>query len=631
MVCLCLGMAPMSARSQNQGQNQILQDNPNDPNGSTGLSSPRQNGSAASDSDRNIDRNSDRTRDAAAPQRSDERTDSRMQDRAEPRRAYVPGEFERFVQRLPGAAKVRRFGAELVLDNFDTRALEVTPLVPADYVVAPGDEVLVTLWGSVDADLRLTVDRSGRISIPRVGAVQVSGVRSADLQNVISRRVGQVFKNYQISVTLGQLRGVRVYVTGFAVNPGAYTVQSLTTVAAVLLRAGGPSASGSFRVIELRRGAQLVSTFDVYDFLLRGDRSGDRILQAGDVVHVGPLGPQVALIGSFNRPAIVELKAGETVADALTMAGGFAAVADRTHLAVERLGDRNNGRIAMLPLPQSLGETLATGDVLRAFSAVDSTLPTQPQAKRVHIEGEVARPGEYVLPPASSIGDAVRAAGGLTGNAFVFGTEFSRESVREVQQQNYERALRDLETDLARSNATQRVSSADEATAQASRGTANTRLIERLRAIKPSGRVVLQLTPDSRELPDLALEDGDRIFVPPKPTSVGVFGSVFNGGSYLYSNNKTLRDYMQLAGGPTRGADDTSTFVIRANGVVTSGLQTSGWLGGNGTFEGLAAEPGDTIFVPEKLDKTTFVQNAKDWTTILYNFALGAAAIKTFK
>jgi protein involved in polysaccharide export with SLBB domain len=535
------------------------------------------------------------------------------------------------VQRLTAPLEIRRFGAELMTPVDDTDTADTLPLVPPDYLIKPGDEILLTIWGSVDSDLRLLVDRSGRISIPRVGPVLVSGVRYADLPATINQRVAQVFRNFQLSVSLGQLRGQRVYVTGFVAKPGSYNVSSLATVVHALLKAGGPSAAGSFRNIEIKRGNQRVAAFDLYDFLLGGDRSADRVLQADDVIHVGQVGTQVALIGSVNRSAIFELKPGETVSDLLRMAGGFSAVADRSRLAVERLDDRATVRIVQLALPAGNGAALANGDVLRAFSAVDAALPVQRQNKRVRVEGEVLRPGEYVLPPESSIADALAAAGGLTDRAYPFGTEFSRESVRATQQQNYDRALRDLETDLARNTSTQRATSADEAAATSSRDSANARLLAAMRAQRPSGRIVLQLSPTSRELPPLALEDGDRLMIPPRPTSVGVFGSVFNAGSYLYGEGRAVDDYLNLAGGPTRGADAGSTFVIRANGSVVSGRQNGGWYSRGTGLSDVRAEAGDTVFVPEEMNKTTFLQGAKDWTQILYQFGLGAAAINTLK
>ena len=559
---------------------------------------------------------------------------------------YVPGEFERFVQRQTGTRfpLIRRFGADLVTGIVDQQPqqqqallqpqlpqppAEMSPLVPEDYVVGPGDEVLVTLWGSVDAELRLPVDRAGRISIPRVGTVQVSGLRAAELPDAVNRRVAQVFRNFQSSVSVGKLRGIRIFVTGFVIKPGTYAVSSLSTVVGALMRAGGPSPAGSFRDIELRRGADVVSRFDLYDLLLKGDRSADRIVQAGDVVHVGAVGTQVGFIGSVNKPAVLELKPGETVADALRMVGGFTAVADRTRLAVERLAERNAGRVTELALPRDTVAKLADGDVLRAFSAVEAVLPSQQQSKRIKVEGEVLRPAEYVLPAGSSIRDAIRAAGGYTSAAFLYATELTRESVQRTQQENYDRALRDLETDLARVSSTQRVSSAEEASAQAGKASASTRLVDRLRALRPSGRILLQLSPDATDLPDLALEDGDRILVPPRPNTVGVFGSVFNAATYLHAPGRTIGDFLRLAGGPTKGADEGSIFVIRANGNVISGRQSGGWFRRQGDLTELNSEPGDTVFVPEEMDKTTFLQAAKDWTQIIFNFGLGVAGIKS--
>jgi protein involved in polysaccharide export with SLBB domain len=542
----------------------------------------------------------------------------------------LPGAFEQFVQRLAAPAFVRRFGAELSAPGEALLDAESNPLVPPDYVLKAGDEVLVTLWGSVDADLRVVVDRSGRITIPRVGPVLLAGVRYADLNTVISQRVSQVFRNFQISTSLAQLRAKRIYVTGFVVRPGAYSVGGLATVSQALMSAGGPSAAGSLRQVEVRRGKERVATFDLYDFLLNGDRSADAILQPDDVVHVGAVGQQVALIGSVNRAAIFELKPNETVGDVLRMAGGFTAVADRSRLSLERLSDRSTVRIAELAMPAAASSKLSDGDVLRAFSAVDVALPVQRQNKRVRVEGEVQKPGEYVLPPESTLQDAIKAAGGLTAAAYVFGTDFSRESVRATQQENYERALRDLETDLARNVSTQRTdSNPNEATAVAARDASNRRLLNALRAVRPTGRVVLQLTPESTDLPVLALEDGDRLMIPPRSTSVGVFGSVFNGGNYLYSDGRQVGDYLRLAGGPTRGADARSIFVVRANGTVVSGRQQGGRFGWSGDLDGVAALPGDTVFVPEEMDKSTFTQSAKDWTQILYQLGVGLAGLKT--
>jgi protein involved in polysaccharide export with SLBB domain len=545
--------------------------------------------------------------------------------------AYVAGEFELFVQQQAGRdVQIRRFGWELLAgeSHLDSGTAELSPLVPADYVVAPGDEILVTLWGSVDADLRLTVDRGGRITIPRVGTVQVAGVRHGDLSGVVEKRVAQVFRNFELSVTLGQLRGIRVFVTGFVQKPGAYTVTSLSTVVTALMRAGGPSSAGSFRKVELRRGNQVLNHFDLYDLLLLGDRSADSIVQAGDVVHVGPVGTQVGFIGSINRPAVLELKPGEGVAEALRMVGGFAAVADRSRLAVERLSDRNTGRVAQLQLPQDEKQTLGNGDVLRAFSAVTAILPTQRQAKRVTVEGEVQRPAEYVLPEGSSVRDAIQAAGGMANAAYPYATEFTRVSVQRTQQQNYERALRDLETDLARAAGSQRVATAEDAGTLQAQSAGTARLLERLRALRPSGRIVLQMTPAATELPDLALEDGDRIYIPARPSTVGVFGSVFNAASYLHQPGRTVDDYLRLAGGPTKGADEGSVFLIRANGDVVSARQTAGWFDKVGEIRRLGTEPGDTLFVPEEMNKTTFAQSAKEWTQVLFQFGLGVAGIK---
>ena len=543
---------------------------------------------------------------------------------------YVPSEFEQYVNgqgMRPGERAVHRFGSTLLTDAIASGGQETLPGVPGSYIIKPGDDIALNLWGSVDANLRLTVDRSGVISVPRVGAINVAGVRNSDLKDIVSRRVAQTFTNFQLSVSVGQVRPIRVFVSGYAQRPGSITVSGLASVLHAVLRAGGPSAAGSFRDIRLSRDGHIIAKYDLYDLLLNGDRGADQLVQADDIVFIGPVGPQVAVVGSVNQESIFELKAGEVLSDALRMAGGFAPVADRSRVTLERLGDRATGHVAQLSLPQHAADALATGDIISVFSIVTAELPSQHQNVRVHIDGEVALPGDYVMPPGSTVADALRQAGGMTPAAYPYGTIFTRVSVRATQQANFDRAIRELQMNLAKAEATQHVS-VGEVNTRAVNAASNARLVATMQELRPTGRVILEVNPGDSTVPEFALEDGDALRIPKRGTSVGVFGSVFNSGSFVYKGNRSPEDYLHKAGGPTRGADKKSMFLIHANGAVVSAQQgATFWRSGN-EFNEEQVLPGDTIFVPEELDKSTFIQDAKDWTQILFQFGLGVAGIQ---
>jgi protein involved in polysaccharide export with SLBB domain len=545
---------------------------------------------------------------------------------------YVPSEFEKYVSDQAaafGGTEVRRFGSKLVTDAYRSANLvDTLPTVPGSYVIKPGDELVVTIWGAVDGDLHLIVDRSGNIAVPRVGSIKVAGLKYAEVTDRIKARVSQLYHNVQISVSIGHVQAIRVFVTGFVQHPGSTAVSGLASILHAVMRAGGPSEAGSFRDIRLTRDGKQIAVYDLYDLLLKGDRGVDELVQPDDVIFVGPIGTEVALLGSVREPAVFELKDGETLSDALRMAGGFTAVADRTRMTIERLADRATGHVSELELPQHANDKLENGDILAATSLVKALLPQYLQNVRIAIDGEVVHPGTYVLPPGSTLATAINRAGGLTVAAFPYGAEFSRVSVRTTQQVNYDRALRELETDMAKGQARESVTDSTEAAAKAASAEANVHLLARLRELKPTGRIVFEIEPDAGALPDIALEDGDSLRVPIRGAVVGVFGSVFNTGSFVFKPNRTTNDYLHLAGGPTRGADRKSMFIIRANGSVISALEGSSfWHSGN-EFESARVLPGDTIFVPEELNKTTFVQGAKDWTQILYQFGLGIAGIK---
>jgi protein involved in polysaccharide export with SLBB domain len=537
-----------------------------------------------------------------------------------------PSPFEKLATEANGGQPVWRFGAEPRAPALPRVASDGHTRVPPDYPVQVGDELAIHVWGSVDGDWVLPVDRAGRIVLPRVGPVQVEGVAAADLTALLRARLERVFRGFEISVAVRDVGPVRVQVTGFVEQPGDRVLPGLSAISQALQRISVLPGGGSLRKVRLNRGGKPIASFDLYALLAEGERRDDRWLLGGDVLHFEAIGPQAAVLGSVNRPAVFEFLPGQTLADVLKLAGGFSSVADRAVLQLERMGDRTGRGVVRLEWPRDAALPMADGDLVRVLSQVEAARPTQLRSKRVRVEGEVLRPGDHVLPADATLADAVAAAGGTTEAAFIFGTELRRERVRQLQETNYLRALQELEAEVTRL-ATTRGAGNESPAAQES---ALRQLLARMRARRPEGRLVLDVAPTAQALPRLALEDGDLVHVPPRSQSVGVFGSVFNAGSFVHDGGRTLGDYLARAGGPTDAAEANSVFVVRANGSVASARQGGYWQG-RSRFEAETALPGDTVFVPERLDRVTFVQGAKDWTQILYQLGVGLAALLTIR
>ncbi len=526
-----------------------------------------------------------------------------------------PSEFEDFASTVVGKP-LRRFGADLLVPEARDFTAPPTTTVPADYRLNPGDQLLIGLTGSVQAaDLRLTVDNEGRIFVPRVGAILVGGVRYGDLHATIERQVSRQYRSFTLDVTVARLHGVTVYVTGFARQPGAYTVGSLSTLVNAVLAAGGPAAGGSFRSIQLRRGGRLLSDFDLYDLLLKGDKSGDKVLQNGDVIYVAPAGEQVAVIGSVNHEAIFEVGPGETVQDAILYAGGVSTVADGTRLMVlDSLGTERQAW-EQLSAADAATRKARRGDVIRVLSNAGIARPIQQQSVLVTISGEVARPGRYYFQPGTRLADVVAQAGGLTEQAFPYASVITRESVKRQQRQSFDNAIRDMEFLLT----AQPITSANRAQlVQPQNLTLVRSIVDQLRQREPTGRLVFDLPVTAAALPaDLIVENNDTIYVPPRPVTVGVFGAVPTQASFAYRGGATVRDYLTSAGGVQKLGDRGEIFVVRANGTVLS----------KGALRARAL-PGDLIFVPIDADRGEFWSRLRDITSTLFSGVATAASVK---
>lgn len=659
-------------------------------------------------------------------------------------------EFQTFVSASVGR-QLPLYGHDLFVDAPSTFSpLENVP-VTTEYVIGPGDELQIHGWGQVEFDLSVTVDRNGTIQLPKVGNINVTGIRYQSLHRHLKSAIGRVYRNFDLNVSLGKLRSIQVYVVGQARRPGAYTVSSLSTLVNTLFASGGPSYKGSLRRIQVKREGRVASELDLYDFLLKGDKSKDVALLPGDVIYIPPVGQLAAIAGSINNPAIYELKDDKTtLAELIELAGGLTTTANGDKVSVERIDEHkmrrveefaldaeglrralkdgdvvqvqtisgqfdnavtlrgnvanpgrypwregmrvkdlipdmdalivpeywakqnrisaaivsseqklrteikrteneinwdyalidrlNKDELTTVLLPFNLGKALVgndaennlplqPGDVITIFSKDDIRVPVAKRSVYVTLEGEFKQAGVYKAEPGENLRQLATRVGGLTPNAYLFAAEFNRESVRASQQQKLEemadRMAEDIERNLAsKSQAAMSKEDVESASAQAASQRA---LLERMRRVRASGRIVLGMAPDKKgveDIPEITLEDGDRFSVPSRVSTVSVMGMVYNENAFMHNTGKDVSDYLELAGGPTRDADESRIFILRADGSVQSAQNTM-----FGSIGGQAVMPGDAVIVPELLDKFSFTRELKDWAQIFYQFALGVGSI----
>ncbi len=529
-----------------------------------------------------------------------------------------PGEFEDYVAKVLGR-KLPRFGEDLLLPSTRDFATPSTASVPPAYVINPGDTITISLAGSIEGSVEREVDTNGNIFLPNVGTVHVAGVRFGDLQDTISNAIGRQYKGYTVEVRISKLRGIRVYVTGFANNPGAFTVSSLSTLTNAVIQAGGPSAGGSFRSVQLIRNGHVVANYDLYQLLRGGNRINDAVLQNEDVLFIPPAGDQVAVFGSVHEEAIYEAKPGESIADMLAAAGGPNTLGDKSRVILYRTTDPERLGPQQISTAQAANTPVRGGDLLQVLSKGSLVQPIDRQSVLVRVEGEVNRPGYYYVAPNTPLHSVMEMAGGLTPRAFPYGTEFTRQSVRIQQQKSFKEAISQLELTLAAAPLTANTSQSEGERANALAGARA--VLDKLKDAKPDGRVVLDIAPNATSLPgNVLLENNDAIYVPPVSTTVGVFGAVYRPASFNLGSGRARRvkDYIERAGGTLRAADRGGIFVVRANGDVIS--KSNGALGDR-------VLPGDVIFVPVKTQTNGFWSKFKDITATLFQLGLSAATI----
>ncbi len=727
-------------------------------------------------------------------------------ERAQPRPVQLPpeppSEFQRFVDATTGQS-LRVYGAGLFTD----RQVSFGPVdrapAPADLILSAGDELQIRIWGQVNFSANLRIGREGQIYLPKVGAVHVAGLTVAAAEAHLRQAMERIYRNFELSVDLGEIHSIQVYLAGWSRQPGEYTVSALSTLVDAVFLSGGPSNAGSMRHVVLKRDGRVLTDFDLYDLLVKGDKTGDVKLQPGDVLYIPPVGPQVALLGSVRQPAIYELRGEESLAGLLDAAGGRTPMAAGARISVDRIADRavrrafeidgdaeglsakladgdivrvdpiasnyrdtvtlrgsvaNPGHFRWRPgmhlsdlipdrdslvargywwrrtqlglpapefaeapaaesatapapefaakpdrpdsppiapgkseqggnsalaagqntekppvlsspggetdwnyavierldpatmttslIPFGLGKlvfdrdasqdlALEPGDVITVFSQEDIHPPIDRKTKYVQLEGEIVNAGVYSVSPEETLRSLVERAGGLTSKAYLFGAEFTRKSTQAIEQQRMNEISDRLEHLMER-NAVQSPAVAGQNGQEGQRtGLAlpNQSFLTRLRQARATGRIVLNLPPGSNsaaDLPEMALEDGDRLVVPSRPSTVQVVGAVFNQNAFLYAKDARVGRFLSLAGGPTREADRHQIFVLRADGSVVH-RQSGNSIFDSATLDEVHLYPGDTVVVPEKTVRPSALRELADWTQIMSQLTLSAAALNAVK
>jgi len=321
-----------------------------------------------------------------------------------------------------------------------------------DYILGPGDKLIINLWGNIQQKLELDIDGEGKIMLPQVGPLSLWGVKFSEGKKLIGESLGKYYTNFQINVSMGKLRSIKVFVLGEVKKPGAYMVSSLATVFDILYQASGPNKIGSLRKIKLTRANKTEEIIDLYDYLLKGDKDQDFKLDAGDSIFVPPIGAVVGVAGNVKRPAIYELEGNDiSMAELLETAGGMSAVGYMQRIQVERIKDHQRKIVFDLDFEnaQALKNTVSNvmlqdGDLVM----ISAVAPVR--HNYVSVAGNIQRPGDYELKPGMKINELIDGAEGITPGAYLERAELSRfrdDKTREIIPINLGRLLSKDETE----------------------------------------------------------------------------------------------------------------------------------------------------------------------------------------
>ncbi len=416
-------------------------------------------------------------------------------------------------------SQLKQFGYELFAGVPSTFAPATDVPVPSEYVLGPGDELEVQLFGQKSSLFTLVVDREGSVSFPDIGPLTLAGMSFSQARAYIAQQVGDKMVGITASISMGKLRSIRVFALGDVERPGSYVVSGLATLSHALFVSGGVKKIGSLRHVQLKRQGKVIVTLDLYDFLLQGDTSKDVRLMPGDVVFVPPIGKTASIAGEVVRPAIYELKGSVDVADMVKLAGGFLPKVYREEALLERINDSGNQSVKSFSLEgKGLKVGVQNGDVIKIFSTLNF------EENPVMLIGNVKRPGKYAWKKGMHLSDLIKNESMLLPETYMQYGIVEREAKgnREPEIIRFE-----LNNVFSKNNA--------------------------------NG--------------DLLLSPRDKVFVFHRSNfriapKISISGSVKTPGEYVLKKNMHLIDVLLAAGGLLRDSDMTEAELYRTDAVT---------------------------------------------------------------
>ncbi len=486
------------------------------------------------------------------------------------------------------------FGSQLFQGDF--RNVSFSGFNP-EYQISTGDVVQIMLWGGIETVLHLTVDAQGNIFLPRIGPVPVLGVRNGDLNQTVNQQIRRIYKeNVDAYANLMSTQTVKVFVSGYVAKPGLYQGFSSDAVLYYLDRAGGIDPErGSFVNISLIRAGQRLATLNLYEFIEKGKLPITQF-RDGDVILVGPLSDTVVIQGEVNNAGRFEFETPETPLSRLLALAG--PKANGTHVSIRRAV--NGSAEAIVFLREEADQyTLQPGDF------VEVTTRNIPKSIMVTISGEHLGAQRIVLPYGAVLSQGIEKIT-PSPRSKLGSVQLFRRSVAERQKALLTQSLDNLERNVLNVQS----SSHEEARLRVAESQLVLAFIKRARGIEPKGQVLLESVEKADQI---ALEDGDIIFVPTQSSLVTVYGEVKFPNTQTFRPNEPLAKYIKRAGGFTNNANPSDLIVIRPNGAVET----------VGSGRSFTVNAGDEVIVLPKPDRKGLIF-AKDIMTIIYQIAVAA-------